>query len=81
MDGLTILRHTDELGRLVIPYEMREALKIIPKETVLSISMTNTGMTITKFEDTCVICGGKGDLVRIQKALVCGACRKACCGL
>lgn len=71
-----IVRKVDELGRIVLPKELRVTLNIKEKDP-LEIYVDDDGKIILKkYEPTCVFCGGMNDIVRFHGYNVCKDCRK-----
>lgn len=71
-----VVRRVDDLGRIVIPMELRRSLGIQVKDP-LSISVEGDKIVLQKYRDACIICGSErleGDVV-IKGKHVCGRCR------
>ena len=68
--SLGIERHVDELGRVVIPKEMRRRLNIKETEEV-SIRIFNNYIEIKKANSSCIFCGNKNDLEDYNDNSVC----------
>ena len=63
MKSTGIVRRVDELGRIVIPIELRNKLKIAEKDPI-EIYVEGSSIILKKYEETCVFCGDyKGKLV------------------
>ncbi len=73
MKSTGIIRRVDELGRIVIPIELRNNLKIAIKDPVEIYSDGNT-IVLKRHEDTCVFCGSSKNLVPFKDKLVCQKC-------
>ena len=73
MTTVTIVRKMDDLGRVVIPIEMRHQLEL---ECGQEIEMSCQGSTIQlkKFLPSCVFCGGREQLVTYQQKHICSVC-------
>jgi len=69
-----IIRKLDDLGRVVIPKEMRRALDIREGEG-LAINLEGNGVIITKFTATCDICNSEEEVTQRNRAFLCGSCR------
>ena len=65
-----IVRRVDELGRIVIPIEMRNALDIAQKDPV-EISMEGSSIILRKYENRCVFCGELRPAIRFNGKLLC----------
>ena len=46
-----IIRTVDELGRITLPHEIREALNLFPKKQV-TLDLTDNGILVRKSEET-----------------------------
>jgi transcriptional pleiotropic regulator of transition state genes len=68
-----IVRRVDELGRIVIPMELRRTLGIRVKDP-LSISMEGERIIIEKFHDACALCGSEEDVTMVKDRAVCARC-------
>lgn len=68
-----ILKPIDELGRLVIPMEIRENYEIYEK-TGLEIYLEGEIIIIKKHERTCTFCNETNNLKKFKKKLVCSKC-------
>ena len=69
--GLT--RHVDELGRIVVPKEMRRKLDIT-EGTLVEIYMEGDTIVLKKDQTTCIFCGSEGELDSFHGKSVCKAC-------
>ena len=56
MKSTGIVRRVDELGRIVIPIELRNKLEIAEKDPI-EIYVDGSSIVLKKHEDTCVFCG------------------------
>ena len=75
MDNLVFSRKVDELGRLVLPIELRKILDIKEK-TPLEISLFNNGIFIKKEVPSCVFCNSNIELKSFYNKCVCKNCIK-----
>ncbi len=71
-----IVRRMDELGRIVIPKEMRKQLNIEEKDPI-EISVEGASIVLTKYENRCVFCGAVKPAIRYNGKLICSKCIKA----
>ena len=77
MKSTGIVRKVDELGRVVIPIELRRTLKIEEKDS-LEIYVDNDRIVLRKYEPGCLLCGSTDDGLRIIKGKsFCRNCIKA----
>ena len=68
-----IIRKVDELGRIVLPIELRRMLDIVERDE-LEIYMDQDRIVLQKFEPACIFCGFPEDLVTYNSKNVCRAC-------
>lgn len=73
MTDTGIVRRVDDLGRVVIPMELRRTLGIKVKDP-MSISVEGERVILEKYHEACVICGSKDDVVDVKDRPVCAAC-------
>lgn len=69
-----IIRKLDDLGRVVIPKEMRRTLDI-REGGELAITLEGNGVIITKFTSTCDICNSEEGVERENRVFLCVSCR------
>ena len=68
-----LVRKIDDLGRIVLPAEIRRTLGLRTHDS-LEISMDGELIALRKHEKTCVLCGNTGDMVPFLNKSVCSAC-------
>ena len=73
MKSTGIIRNIDELGRLVVPKEMRTALDINCNDPV-EISMQGDTIILKKHVPNCIFCASSADLTVFKGKKVCAAC-------
>lgn len=75
MKNTGIVRHVDELGRIVLPKELRKTLDIKEKDPVEVWTEGNT-VVLKKFSDTdkCKHCGATENVVKVDGIIICGKC-------
>ena len=73
MKSTGIIRKVDELGRVVIPKEIRYNLNILEKDSV-EIFTDGYKVVIQKYEPTCCFCGASGKLSNYKEKLICKSC-------
>ena len=72
-----IIRNIDELGRLVLPKELRRHFEI-EYDTAVEITSEDDKIIIKKFNPRCVFCNGVGEgspLIEFSGKKVCADCR------
>ena len=77
MKSTGIVRKVDELGRVVIPIELRRTLSINEKDA-LEIYVDNDRIILRKYEPTCacVFCGNADNVMQFRGKNICGDCLK-----
>ena len=76
MKSTGIVRKVDELGRIVLPIELRRTLNINEKDS-LEIFVDNDKIVLQKYEPACIFCGSADDIVNYKGRNICGECRAA----
>ena len=77
MKATGIVRKIDELGRVVIPREIRKNFGLIESETTLEIFVDSDQQVILrKYEPGCVFCGQAEGVTAYKGKLVCPECAK-----
>lgn len=75
MKSTGIVRKVDELGRIVLPIELRRTLGIDEKDA-LEIYVDGSSVILRKYEPSCVFCGDAGDVVSYKGKNICHNCLK-----
>lgn len=73
MKSTGIVRKVDELGRVVIPIELRRTLDIEEKDA-LEIYVDSDRIILRKYEPACVFCGNAADVTNFKNKNVCKEC-------
>ena len=73
MKSTGIVRKVDELGRIVLPIEMRRTLDIAEKDT-LEIYVEGDSIILRKFQAACVFCDSAKDIINFKGRNVCSEC-------
>ena len=68
-----IVRHVDELGRILIPIEIRKRLGLGEKDP-LEISAQEDVIMLSRPRSSCVFCGGTNTVHEHRGRAVCAAC-------
>ncbi|MBP1964468.1 AbrB/MazE/SpoVT family DNA-binding domain-containing protein [Paenibacillus aceris] len=68
-----IVRKVDQLGRIVLPIEMRRLLNIGWNDEV-NIYFEEGRVTIAKSEMNCLFCGSESETYFFKRKLVCKSC-------
>ena len=75
MKSTGIIRRMDELGRVVIPIEIRNQFNIAEKDPI-EIYVDGSSIILKKFEPNCVFCGNTKNLLTYKDKLICDKCSK-----
>jgi len=70
-----IVRKVDELGRVVIPIELRRTLGIEEKDA-LEIYVDGEKIILKKYEPACIFCGNAENVVHFKGKIICQECLK-----
>lgn len=73
MKSTGIVRKIDELGRVVIPIELRRTLGIGEKDA-LEIYVDNERIIFKKYETSCTFCTSTDDVKHFKSKNVCAKC-------
>ena len=73
MKSTGIVRKVDELGRVVIPIELRRTLDIEEKDA-LEIYVDSDKIILRKYEPACVFCGNADEVTNFKNKNVCKEC-------
>lgn len=73
MKATGIVRKVDELGRIVLPKELRNVLDINIKDP-LEVYTDGDFILLKKYEPACVFCGSADNIKRIHDKNVCSDC-------
>ena len=73
MKATGVVRKIDELGRFVLPIEIRKSLNLNCKDAV-EIFVDDDKVILKKYEPACIFCGNADDVADIHGKLVCKDC-------
>ena len=73
MKSTGIVRSVDELGRIVIPKEMRTKMNIKSSDPI-EIYVEGDKIILKKYENSCLFCGGSEDIVDFKGKMICSSC-------
>ncbi|MBP1993945.1 AbrB/MazE/SpoVT family DNA-binding domain-containing protein [Paenibacillus eucommiae] len=73
MKSTGIVRKVDELGRIVIPIELRRTLGIEEKDS-LEIYVDGERIMLKKYEPACIFSGNAEDLIYFKGKMISRAC-------
>ena len=73
MKATGIVRHVDELGRIVIPKEMRRKMDILCNDP-LEIYVDEDKIVLRKYMPNCMFCDGTAALSDVKGRKICKKC-------
>ena len=73
MKSTGMVRPIDELGRIVIPKEIRKSMNINDRDP-LAISVEGDNIILSKYTEMCFICGSREFLIEHKGVKVCRKC-------
>jgi len=73
MKATGIVRKVDELGRIVLPSELRKSLGIEVKDS-LEIYTSGDSVILKKYLPACVFCGEANDIITFKGKNICKNC-------
>ena len=76
MKSKGIVRRLDDLGRIVLPIEMRRTFDLGEHDRV-EISAQDDTIILRKYEPNCIFCGGSRDLKEYRGKQICAKCAQS----
>ena len=73
MKSTGIVRKVDELGRIVIPIELRRTLNVAEKDA-LEIYVDGEQIILKKYEPACIFCDDARDITVYKGKNICKNC-------
>ncbi len=73
MKSTGVVRKVDELGRIVIPIELRRTMGIEEKDA-LEIYVDSDKIILKKYEPACIFCGNAEEVVNYKGKNLCKTC-------
>lgn len=73
MKSTGIVRKVDELGRIVLPVELRRTLDIVERDE-LEIFVDGDTIMLRKYDPTCVFCGSGNGVTTYRDKTICRNC-------
>ncbi|MGI5936398.1 MAG: AbrB/MazE/SpoVT family DNA-binding domain-containing protein [Oscillospiraceae bacterium] len=75
MKSTGIVRKVDELGRIVLPIELRRTLDIAEKDS-LEIYVEEDSIILRKYQNSCIFCDNAKAVINFKGKNVCLDCIK-----
>ena len=73
MKSTGVVRKLDELGRVVLPVEIRRTLNISVRDS-LEIFVEEDRIVLKKYHPACIFCSNARDVKLFKEKLVCSRC-------
>ena len=73
MKSTGVVRKVDELGRIVLPAEIRQSLDIKEKDP-LEFFVDGERIILKKYQPGCIFCGGMEGVSSFEGKNLCAAC-------
>ena len=73
MKSTGVVRKIDELGRIVLPIELRRTFELNEKDSV-EIYTEDDMIILKKLQRTCVFCGSNEDITEYKGKSICARC-------
>lgn len=73
MKSTGVVRKVDELGRIVIPIELRRTMSIEEKDA-LEIYVDTDKIILKKYEPACIFCGNAEEVMNYKGKNLCRNC-------
>lgn len=74
MKSTGIVRRVDDLGRIVIPMELRRTLDIGVRDSI-EIFTDGDKIILAKYQPDCALCGSGKELTQFKGKNICSGCR------
>lgn len=71
-----IVRRVDELGRIVLPIELRRTLDIAERDH-LEICVEGSTIVLRKYQPACIFCGSASNISSFRDKIICAECLMA----
>lgn len=73
MKSTGVVRKVDELGRIVLPIEIRKVLDIKQRDAI-EIFTDNDKIILQKYQPACIFCNNADNVVYFNSKRVCAEC-------
>lgn len=73
MKSIGVVRKVDELGRVVLPMELRRNMDINIKDS-LEIFVDDDTIILKKYKPACIFCGEASKVSNYKGKLICAEC-------
>ncbi len=73
MKATGIVRKIDDLGRIVLPKELRKTMNIDKKDP-MEIYIDEDSVILKKYQPACIFCGSAENTLEYKSKIVCREC-------
>lgn len=75
MKATGIVRRIDELGRVVLPVELRRTLGLDVRDPV-EVFVEEDAIILRKYQPNCIFCGSSKTVTKFRGKAICADCRR-----
>ena len=73
MKSTGVVRRVDELGRIVVPIELRRTMDIKVKDT-MEIFVEGDQIILKKYQPACIFCEDALNVIQYKGKMICRSC-------
>ncbi|HHW45681.1 MAG TPA: AbrB/MazE/SpoVT family DNA-binding domain-containing protein [Clostridiales bacterium] len=77
MKATGMLRKVDELGRIVIPKELRRQYNVEDNKDFFEIFVEDDAIILKKYQPSCIFCGELKEISNYKGHNICSSCIQA----
>ncbi|MFW6035263.1 MAG: AbrB/MazE/SpoVT family DNA-binding domain-containing protein [Halothermotrichaceae bacterium] len=74
MKATGIVRKIDDLGRIVLPKELRNTMNIDKKDPMEIYVANNGSIVLKKYQPACIFCGNADNTFEYKGKIICQDC-------
>jgi len=74
MKSLGIVRKIDEVGRIVLPKELRDSFQLVNNEDAVEIFVDGDAIILKKYAPSCIFCRSAQEVIEFAGHKVCPKC-------
>ena len=74
MKATGIVRKVDDLGRIVLPIELRRAMDLVEGAAVEIYTADDGSVVLRKYQPACIFCDSAKDITLFKGKNICGSC-------
>ena len=74
MKSTGIVRKVDELGRIVLPIELRKSMDIDKKGDAVEIFIDDDRIILKKYQPACIFCDSSSNVISFEGKRICEEC-------